>query len=163
MHQLLAATLDTVFDEIAEIQRAAREGGATERPRWPMIVLRTPKGWTGPKEVDGAAGGGHLAGPPGAAGRGPRRRRAPGGSWRSGCAPTGRRSCSTTPARPRPESSDWLPRGDLRMGANPHANGGRLPRDLELPDFRDYAVKVDGPAHDRRGDPGARRLAARRA
>ncbi|MEV4847535.1 phosphoketolase family protein [Micromonospora matsumotoense] len=141
VHQLLAATLDTVFDEITEIQRAARVDGAIKRPRWPMIVLRTPKGWTGPRMVDGVQVE---------------------GTWRAHQVPlTAARDdtahldalrdwmLSYRPAElfddagaPRPGVVDWLPSGDLRMSANPHANGGRYPRDLELPDFRDHAVKT---------------------
>ena len=118
-----------------------------------MIVLRTPKGWTGPKEVDGVPVEGTWrahqvplsaarddAGPP---------RRAGG----RGCAPTGPRS-SSTPTAPRSTVVDWLPAGELRMGANPHANGGRLTRPLELPDFRAYAVKVPSPARRRPSRPG---------
>jgi xylulose-5-phosphate/fructose-6-phosphate phosphoketolase len=145
MHQLMAATLDEVLGEIAEIQRRARDEGFLERPRWPMIVLRTPKGWTGPKVVDGLPAE---------------------GSFRSHQVPL---------ARPRTDPvqlaqlDQWLrsyrpeelfdeagtlraelaalpPRGERRMGANPHANGGLLLRDLELPDFRDYAVEVAEPA-----------------
>ena len=97
MHQQMAATLD----EVARRDRArssarAREGGVTERPRWPMIVLRTPKGWTGPEGGRRAAGRGHVALAPGAAGRGPDERRAPGAARGRGCAATGPRSCSTT-------------------------------------------------------------------
>ena len=109
------------------------------------------------------AGGGHLAGAPGAARRGPAEPGAPGASWRSGCAPTTPRSCSTPTARCVPELAALAPRGDRRMGANPHANGGLLLRDLRLPDFREYAVAVPAPgATTVGGDPGARRLAARR-
>jgi xylulose-5-phosphate/fructose-6-phosphate phosphoketolase len=141
VHQHLAATLDTVFDEIAALQHAARVDGAADRPRWPMIVLRTPKGWTGPKEVDGLPVE---------------------GTWRAHQVPLS--AARDDPAhlallerwmrsyRPEelfdphgaPVSSivDWLPRGERRMSANPHANGGRYPRDLELPDFRGYGVKA---------------------
>jgi xylulose-5-phosphate/fructose-6-phosphate phosphoketolase len=144
VHQTLAATLDTVADQIATIQHQARRGGKTVRPAWPMIVLRTPKGWTGPKEVDG--------------------KRAE-GSWRSHQVPLA--EVKTNPAhlsqledwlrsyRPeelftsegavQPELAALAPRGNRRMGANPHANGGLLLRDLRLPDFRDYALEVDAP------------------
>ncbi|WP_028227895.1 phosphoketolase family protein [Paraburkholderia ferrariae] len=144
MHQKMAATLDTCLDEIRAIQRHARETGDTTRPRWPMIVLRTPKGWTGPKEV-----GGHSVE----------------GSWRAHQVPV------LDPAT-NPESlklvEDWLrsyapqdlfdergrlvpelrelsPRGDRRISANPHANGGLLSRALDMPEFRDYAIEVRGP------------------
>ena len=111
-----------------------------------MIVLRTPKGWTGPKEVDGLPAEGtfrshqvplaQVRDEPGA----PRR------SSRRGCAPTAPRSCSTTTGALRAELAALAPRGARRMSANPHANGGLLLRDLELPDFRDYAVDVPAPA-----------------
>ena len=104
----------------AAIQREAREhGDVTERPRWPMIVLRTPKGWTGPHEVDGAAGRGHLARPPGAAGRDPRR--IPSTSRRSsgGCGATGRRSSSTTTADRSRRSRALAPHGRPAHGRQP--------------------------------------------
>jgi xylulose-5-phosphate/fructose-6-phosphate phosphoketolase len=148
MHQLMAATLDEVTAEIAEIQRRAREDGEpthpAERPRWPMIVLRTPKGWTGPKEVDGLPAE---------------------GSFRSHQVPLA--DLAAKPAhlaqlerwlrsyRPeelfdergalRVELAALAPEGERRMGANPHANGGLLLRELELPDFRGYAVEVPAP------------------
>ena len=144
MHQLMAATLDEVTAEIALIQRNARERHASERPCWPMIVLRSPKGWTGPKIVDGLPAE---------------------GSFRSHQVPLA--GLSEHPEhlvqleqwlrsyRPeelfddrgalRPELAALAPRGERRMGANPHANGGRLLRELELPDFRDYAVEVPEP------------------
>jgi len=145
MHQLMAATLDEVLDEIAEIQRRARGEHDLTRPRWPMIVLRTPKGWTGPKEVDGLPVE---------------------GTWRAHQVPLA--EVRTNPQhlvqleewmrsyRPeelfdesgavRPEIAALAPEGDLRMSANPHTNGGLLTRELELPDFRDYAVDVPAPA-----------------
>ncbi len=145
MHQLMAATLADVLDEIAAIQQAARADAETRRPRWPMIVLCTPKGWTGPKEVDGQQTE---------------------GSFRSHQVPL---SAVRTNPEHRAQLEQWLrsyepdelfdddgalradlaalaPRGERRMGANPHANGGLLLRDLELPDFRDYAVEVNQPA-----------------
>jgi xylulose-5-phosphate/fructose-6-phosphate phosphoketolase len=144
VHRALAAALDDALDAIATAQHAARIDGATERPQWPMIVLRTPKGWTGPKEVDGLRVE---------------------GTWRSHQVPvTGVRE---SPAHLRileewmrsyrpeelfdedgrlvPELAELAPRGDRRMSANPHANGGLLLHDLELPDFRAYAVPVDEP------------------
>ena len=145
VHQQLAAALDDAFDGIAEIQRAARAGERTERPVWPMIVLRTPKGWTGPKVVDGLQVE---------------------GTWRAHQVPL-----AGTHENPehRAQLEEWLrsyraeelfdengalrpelraaaPRGDRRMSANPHANGGLLLRDLDLPDFREYAVEVTKPA-----------------
>jgi xylulose-5-phosphate/fructose-6-phosphate phosphoketolase len=144
MHQLMAATLDTVIGEITEIQRNAREGGQRTRPRWPMIVLRSPKGWTGPKEVDG---------------------RAAEGTWRSHQVPMA--AVRDNPKHLalleqwlrsyRPEElfddsgalvtdlADLPPKAHRRMSANPNANGGLLLQDLTLPDFRDYAVEVPSP------------------
>jgi xylulose-5-phosphate/fructose-6-phosphate phosphoketolase len=145
MHQLMARTLDTVLDEIDRIQRRARADGNLTRPRWPMIVLRSPKGWTGPKAVDGLPTE---------------------GTWRSHQVPLAQ--VRTNPGHLK-QLEEWLrsyrpeelfddagaladdlsglaPEGDLRISANPHANGGLLLRDLELPDFRDYAVEVPVPA-----------------
>ncbi|HSN40423.1 MAG TPA: phosphoketolase family protein, partial [Burkholderiales bacterium] len=144
MHQLMAATLDRVISEIKAIQHRARNGRGSGRPRWPMIVLRTPKGWTGPKTVDG---------------------RKTEGSWRSHQVPLA--EVATNPGhlklletwmksyRPRelfdsdgalvPELAELAPAAAHRMGANPHATGGVLLRDLSLPDFRDYAVTVPSP------------------
>ncbi|MGN0369242.1 MAG: phosphoketolase [Butyrivibrio sp.] len=142
MHRLMAETLNTVIEEIKEIQRQAREEGNEERPFWPMIVLRTPKGWTGPKTVDGL----QIE-----------------GSFRAHQVPI---------MMDKPEHldmlKDWLlsyrpdelfdenyrlipelralcPTGDSRISANPHANGGKLLRDLRLPDFKKYAVEVKTP------------------
>ncbi|MCM3920345.1 phosphoketolase family protein [Frankia sp. AiPs1] len=154
VHHQLARTLDVVLDEIASLQRGAREAvegpgrtAATPPPRaaWPMIVLRTPKGWTGPKQVDGVQVE---------------------GTWRAHQVPL--TETRTDPGhreqlerwmrsyRPEelfdatgrlvPELQALAPVGNRRMSANPHANGGRLLRDLVIPDFRDYAVPVDRPA-----------------
>jgi xylulose-5-phosphate/fructose-6-phosphate phosphoketolase len=143
MHQRMAALLDLVLDEVNEIQRSARKAGRTARPRWPVIILRTPKGWTGPKEVDGLPVE---------------------GTWRSHQVPV---DDMTKPEHLR-ILDQWLhsyaphelfdregapvrriaelpPTGQRRMSANPHANGGELLQELRLPDFRDYAVKVDRP------------------
>ncbi|KAA1251898.1 phosphoketolase family protein [Mycobacterium simiae] len=145
VHQQLAGALDDAFDDIAAIQHAAREGESGGRPVWPMIVLRTPKGWTGPKEVDG---------------------KQVEGTWRSHQVPLAQTHDS---AARRGQLEEWLrsyrpdelfdaagrlraelralaPTGNRRMSANPHANGGLLLRDLDLPDFRNYAVPVDHPA-----------------
>ena len=147
MHQRMAATLDAALDEIGRIQREARQGGIRERAQWPLIVLNTPKGWTGPKEVDGLKTE---------------------GSWRSHQVPLSAPASrpehlaelerwlrSHRPAElfdergaPRPELARLAPAGERRMGANPHANGGVLLRDLKLPDFRDYAFDVDGPGRE---------------
>jgi xylulose-5-phosphate/fructose-6-phosphate phosphoketolase len=145
VHQQLAAALDDAFDDIAAIQSGARRGNLMGRPVWPMIVLRTPKGWTGPKVVDG---------------------KQVEGTWRSHQVPLA--ATHDNPAH-RAQLEEWLrsyrpeelfdeygalrselraiaPRGDRRMSANPHANGGLLLRELDLPDFRDYAVAVPQPA-----------------
>ncbi|MGA8252273.1 MAG: phosphoketolase family protein, partial [Mycobacterium sp.] len=145
MHGLMAATLDDVLDEIAQIQQRARHNGEVTRPRWPMIVLKTPKGWTGPKVVDGLPVE---------------------GTWRAHQVPLA--EVRTNPQH-LAQLEEWLrsyrpdelfdesgaviqeitalaPEGDLRMSANPHTNGGLLTRALELPDFRDYAVDVPAPA-----------------
>jgi xylulose-5-phosphate/fructose-6-phosphate phosphoketolase len=147
VHQQFAATLDAVLDEIATIQRQARDGGPTVRPRWPMIVLRTPKGWTGPAEVDG---------------------KPVENTWRSHQVPLA--DVRGDPAQLR-QLEEWLrsyrpdelfdergapvaelsaiaPSGAGRMSANPHANGGELLQPLRLPDFRDYAVQVKAPGSD---------------
>lgn len=144
VHQLMAATLDTIVEEVQNIQNAARKGGQKGVPTWPILILRTPKGWTGPKEVDG---------------------KPVEGSWRSHQVPLA--DVASKPEhlkalenwlrsyRPEelfdeggrllPELEELAPKGDRRMGANPHANGGRLLRDLAMPDFRDYGVKVTNP------------------
>ncbi|MCF6386164.1 phosphoketolase family protein [Mycobacterium sp. MBM] len=145
VHRQLAAALDDAFDQIGAIQRAARVDGQTGRPLWPMIILRTPKGWTGPREVDG---------------------KKVEGTWRSHQVPL---SGTRTDAehlraleawmrsyRPeelfdesgalRPELRALAPVGDRRMSANPHANGGLLLRELDLPPIADYAVEVQSPA-----------------
>jgi xylulose-5-phosphate/fructose-6-phosphate phosphoketolase len=141
VHQLLASTLDTVFDEIAAIQHAARVEGNTDRPQWPMIVLRTPKGWTGPKEVDGlpVEGTWRAHQVPLSAARNDPAHLALLADWMRSYQPEELFDDSGTPV---PSIVDWLPTADLRMSANPHTNGGRHPRDLELPDFRSYAVKA---------------------
>ena len=144
VHQAMAATLDAVVAEIHAIQKAAREDGVTERPHWPMIVLRTPKGWTGPKEIGGKPAE---------------------GNWRSHQVPMGevrknavnREILETWMRSYRPdelfdasgallpELADLAPKSYRRMSANPHANGGQLLRDLALPDFRAYGVDVPAP------------------
>ena len=144
MHQAMAAALDATIGEIRGIQDRARKAGDATRPRWPMIVLRTPKGWTGPKEVDGKPSE---------------------GTWRSHQVPFAdmasrpdhvalleRWMKSYRPeeifdacGRLRPEIAGLAPEGSRRMGANPHANGGILLRDLRMPAFRDYAVDVPSP------------------
>jgi xylulose-5-phosphate/fructose-6-phosphate phosphoketolase len=144
MHQLMAATLDTVLDEIEIIQTNTREHGLTERPRWPMIVLQTPKGWTGPKFVDG---------------------KPVEGTWRAHQVPLSQPTDNPEHLRLleewlrsykpeelfdktgklRNELAELAPKRERRMGANPHANGGLLLKALKLPDYREYAVKVTKP------------------
>ena len=144
MHRLMAETLDTVIEEIQSIQHNARANQSSERPRWPMIVLETPKGWTGPKEVDG---------------------KKTEGFWRSHQVPFADMAEKKEHVklledwmksyRPqelfsetgefKPELAALAPKGNRRMGANPHANGGVLLKDLRLPDFREYAVDVPKP------------------
>jgi xylulose-5-phosphate/fructose-6-phosphate phosphoketolase len=144
VHQALAATFDAVIEEIHRIQKEAREGGATQRQQWPMIVLKTPKGWTGPREIDG---------------------KPVEGTWRSHQVPMGE---VRTNQKNREILEDWMrsyrpgelfdergalipelaalpPRGTSRMSANPVANGGELLRELRLPNFREYAVDVPTP------------------
>ncbi|MBY5362006.1 phosphoketolase family protein [Rhizobium leguminosarum] len=142
MHQQMAATFDRVFDRIREIQEEARSGKAPDIcPRWPMIVLRSPKGWTGPKEVDG---------------------KKVEGFWRAHQVPVsncreneGHRKILedwmrsydpedlfSADGRLKPELRALAPVGERRMGANPHANGGLLRRELDVPDIRDYAVDI---------------------
>jgi xylulose-5-phosphate/fructose-6-phosphate phosphoketolase len=145
MHQTMAATLDEALDEIAAIQRAARSGASPERPRWPMIVLRTPKGWTGPKEVDGLPAEGSF-----------RSHQVPLAAVRTNPDHLAQLEAWLRSYRPeelfdqtgavRREVTALAPEGELRMSANPHANGGVLARELELPDFRAYAVDVPAPA-----------------
>ncbi len=144
MHQQMAAALDQAFDRISEIQRKARAGDATTLPRWPMIVLRSPKGWTGPKVVDG---------------------KKVEGFWRSHQVPIAEVRTNDSHRRlleewmrsyrPEelfdeggrllPELRALAPRGDKRMGSTPYANGGRMRRPLQLPDWREHALEVPSP------------------
>jgi xylulose-5-phosphate/fructose-6-phosphate phosphoketolase len=144
MHQLMAATLDEVIEEIRALQRRAREQGDSARPRWPMIVLRTPKGWTGPREVDGVEVEGtfraHQVPLAGLADRPDHLAALE--AWMRSYRPE---ELFDEAGALRPHLAELAPRGARRMGANPHANGGLLTRPLELPDFRDYAVEVPAP------------------
>jgi xylulose-5-phosphate/fructose-6-phosphate phosphoketolase len=148
VHQELAATLEVVFDEIAAIQQAARAGDAPpadgQRPIWPMIVLRTPKGWTGPKEVDGVQIEGTFRAHqvPLAETRTNAKHRRMLEDWMRSYRPE---DLFDTNGAFRPELQALAPLGPRRMSANPHANGGLLLRDLDLPDFRAYAVDVPQP------------------
>jgi xylulose-5-phosphate/fructose-6-phosphate phosphoketolase len=145
VHQAMAATLDQAYAEIRMIQHDARQnGGSRSRPRWPMIVFRTPKGWTGPSEVDGLpvedTWRSHQV--PIAEARTDAGHRQQLEEWMRSYRPE---ELFEEDGGPRPELLEGLPSGTRRMGANPHANGGVLRRDLELPDFRDYAVEIKSP------------------
>ncbi len=144
MHPLMAETLETVLDRIAAIQFHAREEGDTRRPRWPMIVLRTPKGWTGPKTVDGKQVEGcwraHQVPIPDMAGNEAHIRQLE--DWMRSYRPE---ELFDEQGRLLPEIAACAPNGERRMSANPHANGGLLLKPLHLPDFRDYAVSIETP------------------
>ena len=144
MHEAMAATLDTVVGDIKQIQRYARSNGATARPRWPMIVLDSPKGWTGPKVVDGKQNEGTF-----------RAHQVPISDpsahpghlelledWLASYRPD---ELFDAQGRLKPELAELAPKNNRRMGANPHANGGLLLRDLHMPNFRNYAVDVASP------------------
>jgi xylulose-5-phosphate/fructose-6-phosphate phosphoketolase len=144
VHQQMAATIDEVVSEIQEIQASARKRGRSSRPRWPVIVLRTPKGWTGPKEVDGVPIEGTF-----------RAHQVPLGAVRTNSDHLRMLESWMRSYRPEElfdergvivaELEALAPKSYRRMSANPHANGGLLLRDLTLPDFRDYAVQVGKP------------------
>jgi xylulose-5-phosphate/fructose-6-phosphate phosphoketolase len=143
MHQRMAAVLDEVIPKIKRIQADARDHGFKERPCWPMIVLRSPKGWTGPKEVDGVPVEGTWR-----AHQVPLADMGKSGhvkileSWMRGYKPE---ELFDETGRLRPEIAGLSPQGERRMSANPHTNGGVLLRDLRLPDFHDYGVEVPSP------------------
>ena len=142
MHRLMAETLDKVMDEIKAIQKNARENGDTTRPEWPMIVLRTPKGWTGPKEVDGVKIEGSFH-----AHQVPVMMDKPHHleileKWLKSYHPE---ELFDEKGALIPELKALAPTGDKRIGSNPHANGGKLLHDLRMPDFRQYAVDVPAP------------------
>ncbi len=144
MHQLMSATLDTVLVEIRSIQREARENGFKQRPRWPMIVLRTPKGWTGPKVVDGRQIEGTFRAhqvPLSELAEKPDHLRVL-EDWMKSYHPE---ELFDENGRLRPELAKLAPSGKRRMGANPHANGGLLLTELKVPDYREYAVSVPKP------------------
>jgi xylulose-5-phosphate/fructose-6-phosphate phosphoketolase len=144
VHQRMAAVLDEVLDEIATIRHDAAMGERDGVPRWPMIVLRTPKGWTGPREVDGVAvEGTHRSHQVPLAGvRDNKDHLTLLEQWLRSYRPD---ELFDDGGRPRPGVTALGPEGDHRMSANPHANGGLLLRDLRLPDFRDYALDVPAP------------------
>jgi xylulose-5-phosphate/fructose-6-phosphate phosphoketolase len=145
MHQLMAAALDDAVGDIRRIQHEAREGGAAGRPTWPMLILATPKGWTGPKEVDGLPAEGSFRShqvPLAELASNPRHLKALDDWLRSYHA----EELFDDEGRLRADLASLAPSGQRRMGANPHANGGLLLQDLRLPDFRSYAVAVDKPA-----------------
>jgi xylulose-5-phosphate/fructose-6-phosphate phosphoketolase len=144
MHQAMARTLDAIVGRIQEIQRRARAENDPTDARWPMIVLRSPKGWTGPKTVDGKPAEGSFRShqvPLAGLATNPEHF-AQLDAWLRSYRPE---ELFTDAGALRPELAALAPKGDRRMGANPHANGGRLTRDLVLPDFRDYAVDVPSP------------------
>ena len=142
MHQAMAGALDWAIREIRRIQANARQTGDDSRPTWPMIILRTPKGWTGPKEVDGQTIEGNFR-----AHQVPIDMTQPHHlqlleSWLRSYKPE---ELFTEEGKLRPDLQALAPVGDRRMGANPHANGGKLLRDLKLPDFRKYGVDLPAP------------------
>ncbi|MBI3735029.1 phosphoketolase family protein, partial [Candidatus Sumerlaeota bacterium] len=144
MHELMARTLEQACDRIAEIQLDARRGGFKKRPLWPMIILRTPKGWTGPKIVDGKQAEGSFRShqvPLADLAQNPEHV-AQLEAWMRSYHPD---ELFDESGQLRPEIAALAPEGEKRMGANPHANGGALLRDLRLPDFRNYAVGVPKP------------------
>jgi xylulose-5-phosphate/fructose-6-phosphate phosphoketolase len=144
MHQLMAATLDTVFDEIQAIQTNARETDHAERPQWPMIVLRTPKGWTGPKFVDDKPVEGTFRShqvPLSLPAKNPEHLRML-EEWLRSYKPE---ELFDKTGKLRSELAQLAPAGERRMGANPHANGGLLLKSLKLPNYREYAVRVPKP------------------
>ncbi len=151
MHEAMAGTLDAVIEEIRSIQAAARSGGNTERPRWPMVVFGSPKGWTGPKMVDGVPNEGtfhaHQVPIPDPAKNPAHLTQLE--AWLRSYRP---QELFDAEGRLLPELAALAPAGDRRMGSNPHANGGRLLRDLKLPDFMEYAVPVPKPGVHGIGD-----------
>ncbi|WP_411082909.1 phosphoketolase [Streptomyces sp. cmx-18-6] len=144
VHRAMAVAMDTAVDRITAHQRAAREDGATERPRWPMIVLRTPKGWTGPKEVDGLpvenTWRSHQVPLSGVRDNPEHLRQLE--AWLRSYRPE---ELFDAEGRPTEQVLACVPEGDARLGSTPYANGGLLLRDLPLPALEDHAVRVDRP------------------
>jgi xylulose-5-phosphate/fructose-6-phosphate phosphoketolase len=151
MHQAMAAALDTAVERIKQIQREAREQGITMRPRWPMIVLKSPKGWTGPKEIDGLPVEGTFRAhqvPLSDPAKNPEHLKML-EAWMRSYRPE---ELFDDSGRLKPELAELAPKGQRRMGANPHANGGILRRDLRMPDFRTYGIPVPTPGVEGIGD-----------
>jgi len=151
MHEAMAATLDTVIEEIKRIQAQARTQGAVERPRWPMIVFRSPKGWTGPKMVDGIPIEGTFHAhqvPLSDPAKNPEHLKQL-EEWLRSYRPA---ELFDSVGRLKPELAALAPTGERRMGSNPNANGGKLLRDLRMPNFTDYAVDVGKPGSRGIGD-----------
>ena len=142
MHAKMAEVIDQCVAEIKEIQRKAREEGVTERPFWPMIILETPKGWTGPKEVDGKVIEGTFRAHQVPISMEKEEHLAQLEAWLRSYRPE---ELFGDDYRLIPELRKLAPEGDARMSANPHTNGGKLLRDLRVPDFKDYAVEVPRP------------------
>ena len=142
MHAKMAEVVDQCVAEIKEIQRKAREEGVTERPLWPMIILETPKGWTGPKEVDGKVIEGTFRAHQVPISMEKEEHLAQLEAWLRSYRPE---ELFGDDYRLIPELRELAPEGDARMSANPHTNGGKLLRDLRVPDFKDYAVEVPRP------------------
>jgi xylulose-5-phosphate/fructose-6-phosphate phosphoketolase len=144
MHQKMAATMEACINEIRAVQEKARRTGVVERPRWPMVILRTPKGWTSPKEIDGHRLEGfwraHQIPIPDVAGNPAHLKMLE--SWMRRYKPE---ELFDSDGALVPELKELAPTGSRRMSANPHANGGLLRKPLRLPDFREYAVTVDSP------------------
>ncbi len=139
MHRLMAETMDKAIEEILAIQKHARETNDTSRPVWPMIVLRTPKGWTGPKVVDGKPVEGSFRAHQVPLAMDKPEHLAQLEAWLRSYRPE---ELFTEDGKILPEIKELAPKGDKRMGANPHANGGKLLRELRMPDFREYAFDV---------------------
>ncbi len=144
MHEAMATALDAAIERICQIQQEARTQDNTMRPRWPMIVLRSPKGWTGPRVIDGVPVEGTFRAhqvPLSDPAKNPEHLKML-EAWMKSYHPE---ELFDDQGRLKPEIADLAPKGQRRMGANRHANGGKLLRDLRMPDFRDYAVAVRQP------------------
>jgi len=147
VHQAFAATLDDCYERILAIQRVAREHGVLERPRWPAIVMRTPKGWTGPKVVGGQPVEGTFRSHqvPLAEVRNDPARLAQLDEWLRSYGPD---ELFDVDGKLASDLAALAPTGDRRMSANPHANGGTVLVDLDIPDYRDYALEVEHPGSE---------------